>query len=203
MWPGRVNWSLIWVMFMMFLSEDWCSVGVSLVYLPFLGSMRVPLLQVFKSKPLKSDIYRFYLTLIFSAPALSLFTYLKICYCSGVDLNFCNFWLFEWRLGLKIARAFTEWLCISMLLSWVCAFQVLSVFPYIYMSAVLTHCGRECKYPVRLVLTQFWKSGSFFSPLPLNYLKKNIKKIETMLTQSIFFILKCFPRLRLVFVWFW
>lgn len=53
MWPGKVNWHLIWVMCVMFLSEDWCFVGICLVSLPPLENMQVPILKVFKSEPFK------------------------------------------------------------------------------------------------------------------------------------------------------
>lgn len=53
MWPGKVNWRLIWVMCIMFLSEDWCSVGICLVSIPPLANMQVPILWVFKSETFK------------------------------------------------------------------------------------------------------------------------------------------------------
>lgn len=56
MWPWRVKAYVLWGISIMFLSEDWRSVGVCLVFLPPLESMQVAILQVFKSKLLRSGI---------------------------------------------------------------------------------------------------------------------------------------------------
>lgn len=81
----RINWYLIWVMFIMFLSEDWCSVGVCLVSLPPLESVQVPILQVFESKPLRSGIGRFYLA------------YLEILCCNTVPFHVPEDTLLFWH----------------------------------------------------------------------------------------------------------
>lgn len=98
-------------------------------------------------------------TLVFSVVALYPFMCLKIHWSSCVDLNFCKVWVGERGLGQNITRAFIKWLCVSILLSWVCAFQLLSLF--ISISEVLTSCSHECQYAVGLYTDRyrpwFWK----------------------------------------------
>lgn len=112
--------------------------------------------------------------------------YLKIRYCSGVDLNFCKFWVESRDLVWKLPQLLLNdsvFPCYSLESVPSRCFQCFLM----YMSAVLTHSGCKCQYAVRLVLTPILKIWKLFFSFTHKLFLKSILKIEVLSTLSTVF----------------